>query len=112
MEKLILLIGANIRLYRLTKGWTQEQLAEAIGSTGSYIGQLERGEKNFRIETIIKIAAALDIDTYALLENINGEYLYQKTWVWASLTLILKQNEAVQRKIYRVLNEMLQDEEK
>ncbi|MFD2114683.1 helix-turn-helix domain-containing protein [Paenibacillus yanchengensis] len=112
MEKLIPLIGANIRLYRLTKGWTQEQLAEAIGSTGSYIGQLERGEKNFRIETIIKIADALEIDTYALLENINGEYLYQKTWVWASLTLILKQNEAVQRKIYRVLNEMLQDEEK
>ncbi|RRJ54768.1 XRE family transcriptional regulator [Paenibacillus oralis] len=103
-------IGAKIRLYRLAKKWTQEQLAEAISSTGSYIGQLERGEKNFRIQTLVKIADALDISIFALLENESDEYLYQKAWVWESLTLILQQSETKQRKIYRVLREMLAEE--
>ncbi|MFD0712068.1 helix-turn-helix domain-containing protein [Paenibacillus sp. GCM10027626] len=104
------LVGAKIRLYRSAMGWTQEQLAEAIGSTGSYIGQLERGEKNFRIQTLIKIADALEISIFALLDNDNEEYLYQKTWVWESVTLMLQQTEAKQRKIYRMLSEMLADE--
>lgn len=47
-------IGTKIRIYRLAKGWTQEKLAERSSTTASYIGQLERGEKNVRISTIEK----------------------------------------------------------
>ncbi|KZS48958.1 hypothetical protein AWU65_02000 [Paenibacillus glucanolyticus] len=104
------LIGSRIRLYRMAKQWTQEQLAEAIGSTGSYVGQIERGEKNFRIQTLIKIADALDVSIFNLMDNDNEEYLYQKNWVWESVTLMLQQSEAKQRKIYRVLLEMLAEE--
>lgn len=103
-------IGTKIRLYRLAKNWTQEQLADAINSTGSYIGQLERGEKNFRIQTLVKIADALEINIFTLLENENEENIYQKSWAWESLTLILQQSETKQRKIYRVLREMLAEE--
>lgn len=103
-------IGVRIRLYRLAKQWTQEQLAEAINSTGSYIGQLERGEKNFRIQTLLKIADALEVSIFTLIGNENDGLLHQESWVWESLTLILQQDEAKRRKIYRVLREMLTDE--
>jgi transcriptional regulator with XRE-family HTH domain len=111
MANFLEMIGAKIRLYRTAKQWTQEQLAEAIGSTGSYVGQLERGEKNVRVQTLTKIAEALEISIFALLEHDHEEFLYSKQWVWDSLTLILQQSEGKQRKIYRVLREMLADED-
>ncbi|MBS5914366.1 helix-turn-helix transcriptional regulator [Paenibacillus macerans] len=103
-------IGAKIRLYRLAKHWTQEQLADCIGSTGTYIGRLERGEKNVRIQTLVKIAEALDISIFALLENDNEEYLYQKKWVWDSLTLMLQQSDAKQKMIYHVIHAIVNEE--
>lgn len=47
-------IGAKIRLYRLAKHLTQEQLADCIGSTGTYIGRLERGEKMYESKRLLK----------------------------------------------------------
>ncbi|MGV2886126.1 helix-turn-helix domain-containing protein [Paenibacillus taichungensis] len=103
-------IGSRIRLYRLAKDWTQEQLADVINSTGSYIGQLERGEKNFRIQTLVKIADALEISVFSLIGNEDHGDRLQETWVWESLTLILQQDESKRRKIYRIIREILADD--
>lgn len=108
--KVIELIGAKIRLYRLAKHWTQENLADAIDSTGSYVGQLERGEKDVRIQTLVKIAEALEIDIFALMENDKNEFLYQRQWVWNSVTLMLQQTELKQKMIYNVLRLILTEE--
>lgn len=54
-------IGENIRLLRLQKGLSQEQLALSAGVNTSYIGQLERGEKNPTIKILEKISTALEI---------------------------------------------------
>ncbi|MHB0861900.1 helix-turn-helix domain-containing protein [Paenibacillus sp. SEL3] len=48
------LLGTKIRQFRKLRGITQEQLAEASDSTGSYIGKLERGEVNVQIKTLEK----------------------------------------------------------
>ena len=50
------IIGDRIRAYRNQKGWSQEYLAEKAEVHHTYIGQLERGEKNATIESISKIA--------------------------------------------------------
>ena len=50
------IIGDRIRAYRNQKGWSQEYLAEKADVHHTYIGQLERGEKNATIESISKIA--------------------------------------------------------
>lgn len=105
------LIGAKIRLHRSTKNWTQEQLAEAIGSTASYIGQLERGEKNAKLHTIEKIVHALDMSIHHLFENEQEPYLQSKKWAWDSLMLILQQNENNQRKAYRILRELFSSDD-
>ncbi|MNW38757.1 anaerobic benzoate catabolism transcriptional regulator [compost metagenome] len=64
MRKLknIEIIGENIRILRLKNGLSQEQLALLSNMNTSYIGQIERGEKNPTIRTLEKIANALKID--------------------------------------------------
>lgn len=54
-------IGKRIRAIRKTQGLSQEQLANETALDRSYMGGIERGEHNFNIMTLIKIANALKI---------------------------------------------------
>ena len=64
-------IGERLRSYRNQKGWSQEELAERAGVHPTYIGQLERGEKNATLDSISKVAVALNISLSQLFENIS-----------------------------------------
>lgn len=64
-------IGIRIRHYRKAKSITQEQLAEICGLHPTYIGQLERGEKNATVEIIYKIALGLNIPMSRLFEDME-----------------------------------------
>ncbi len=59
MSELSKQIGERLRSLRLAAGLTQEHLAERADLHTTYIGQLERGEKNATVESICKLAAAL-----------------------------------------------------
>lgn len=72
MSKLSIEIGQRIRSYRLQNGLNQEELAEKCGLHPTYIGQVERGEKNATIESISKIAAGLSLPLSTLFENVGG----------------------------------------
>lgn len=61
MSELSKQIGERLRSLRLNAGLTQERLAERADLHTTYIGQLERGEKNATIESICKLAKALQI---------------------------------------------------
>ncbi|MNV83044.1 HTH-type transcriptional regulator PuuR [compost metagenome] len=54
-------VGNRIRELRRAKGWTQEQLAEAASLHYSYIGGVERGDRNISLETLEKIIAAFGV---------------------------------------------------
>lgn len=64
-------VGLRIRYYRKEKHITQEKLAEICNLHPTYIGQLERGEKNATIESLYKITSGLGISMGKLLENIE-----------------------------------------
>ena len=49
-------LGRRVREYRLSKGWSQTQMAEAIGVCPSFEGHLERGTRKASLETIVSIA--------------------------------------------------------
>jgi len=66
------ILGQNIRRYRHTKGITQERLAEIVDVSGSYIGYLERGEKNPSLNLLFKIADTLEIEPAILLTPPEG----------------------------------------
>jgi ribosome-binding protein aMBF1 (putative translation factor) len=59
--------GARVRAFRVQKGLSQEALALACGLDRSYIGGVERGERNISIINIHKIAEALGIPAGELL---------------------------------------------
>lgn len=62
-------VGLRIREIRLQRKMTQEQLGEKVGVTFSYIGRVERGQKNISLRTLGKIAIALDV-------NVNTFFTY------------------------------------
>lgn len=59
MSEIAGLVGENIRLLRKKRGLSQEQLAFRAEINASYMGQVERGEKNPTIDVLSKIALAL-----------------------------------------------------
>ena len=71
MENIKFIIGQRIRNYRIQKNLSQEQLSELASCHPTYIGQLERGEKNATLESIQKVAQALDIPLSQLFEKIE-----------------------------------------
>ena len=60
--------GKLIRKFRQDKGWSQEDLAEASGLDRTYIGGVERGERNISIVNLEKIAISLELHPTKLLE--------------------------------------------
>jgi len=63
-------ITKTLRKLRETKGLSQEKLAELAGVHRTYIGMIERGEKNITLENINKVAKALEIPVSDLLKGI------------------------------------------
>ena len=71
MSDLSVEIGKRIRNYRIGKKMSQEELAEKCELHPTYIGQVERGEKNATIESIYKITAGLSVSLSTLFEKIE-----------------------------------------
>jgi len=58
--------GAKVRKLRLAKGLSQEAFADICGLHRTYIGAIERGERNVSLENIEKIAKALGVSIASL----------------------------------------------
>lgn len=61
-------IGQKVRQMRQEQNLTQEELAFKVGVDRSYMGFVERGEKNPTLSTLMKIAKALKISIVELFE--------------------------------------------
>ncbi|MFD1884937.1 helix-turn-helix domain-containing protein [Paenibacillus wenxiniae] len=66
------LVGTRIRAIRKVKGLTQQKLSELSGLDDAYIGSVERGERNFSIDTLEKIVKALEIQPTELFDFYSG----------------------------------------
>lgn len=64
-------IGNIIREARLNQGLTQEELAELVDVTPAYIGHIERNQRSFSLQTLVKLVTELDIDmNYLFSESV------------------------------------------
>lgn len=61
-QDIVAQFGLNVQNIRKSKGLSQERLAELASLHRTYIGMIERGEKNITIKNIEKIADALGIN--------------------------------------------------
>lgn len=66
-EPILLKFGKNVQEKRKSLKLSQEQLAELAGVHRTYIGMIERAEKNITLCNIEKIAKALNVDVCSLL---------------------------------------------
>lgn len=64
----LLLFGQRIVELRKAKGWSQEQLALESGLARSYVGGIERGQRNLALLNIYRLAETLGVPPAALLE--------------------------------------------
>jgi transcriptional regulator with XRE-family HTH domain len=67
MIRLNLIVGNNIRMLRRNRGLSQEEFAERCGLHRTYVGAIERGERNITLETLEKFARALNVRPETLL---------------------------------------------
>ncbi|MDF9408285.1 MAG: HTH-type transcriptional regulator SinR [Pelotomaculum sp. PtaB.Bin013] len=74
MFDILKVCGQNIRRYRKEKDLTLEQLSHSLGITGSYLGYLERGQRNTSLLTLAKIAKILGVPPDILLRVPKDEF--------------------------------------
>ncbi len=68
-NKLLVKFGQRVREERIKQGYSQEELAELADVHRTYIGMIERAEKNITLKNIEKIANALKIKPEELLHE-------------------------------------------
>nr|WP_290221027.1 helix-turn-helix transcriptional regulator [Corynebacterium atrinae] len=60
-------VGRNLRAYRLERGLSQEDFAEVLGVHRTYMGGVERGERNLTLRSVERIAERLGISAMQLM---------------------------------------------
>lgn len=65
--------GERVRALRESKGYSQEEFAAHASVHRTYMGGIERGERNPTLTTICKIAAALAVAPARLLDGPGGK---------------------------------------
>jgi transcriptional regulator with XRE-family HTH domain len=63
--------GERVRARRKALGWSLEQLGEHAGMHWTYVGSVERGERNISLLNIVRIAAALEVDAGELMQSLR-----------------------------------------
>lgn len=63
--------GDAVREFRKQRGLSQEELADRAGLHRTYIGGIERGERNVGLLNIVTLAKALEIDPSELLKGLD-----------------------------------------
>jgi DNA-binding XRE family transcriptional regulator len=61
------MVGQNLRLLRTARGLSQEDFADLLGVHRTYLGGIERGERNLTLKSLERIAERIKVDPIALL---------------------------------------------
>lgn len=59
--------GRNLRAYREARGLSQEAFADQLGVHRTYMGGVERGERNLTLRSVERIASRIDVEPLSLL---------------------------------------------
>lgn len=66
-------LGSRIRELRSRRGWSQEGFADRCGLDRTYVGGIERGERNLAVINLLRIARTLEVPVGTLFERVESE---------------------------------------
>jgi transcriptional regulator with XRE-family HTH domain len=99
-------LGRRIQRLRKARGYTQEQLAEAIDINAKYLSSVERGEENPTLDLLLRLSKGLQVELPELFQFVqegeSRERLRQKVE-----GLIADLNEEELRRVVRVLEALI-----
>lgn len=64
-------VGRNLRIHRQARRLSQEAFADIVGVHRTYMGAIERGERNLTLRSLERIAGRISVDPIALLAREN-----------------------------------------
>ena len=106
MSDITKILGQRIRNYRVHRALSQEKLAELSGCHPTYIGQIERGEKNATIESIEKICFALDVPLSQLFEKLSRSEGEERNIPLECYELFASKSKEDMERLYGILIEI------
>jgi transcriptional regulator with XRE-family HTH domain len=62
-------VAINLRRLRGAKGWTQEELADRVGLSVRYVGQVERGQASMSVTVLGRFADAVGVEAVELVKS-------------------------------------------
>lgn len=62
-------LATNLRLLRNERGWSQEDLAAEAGLHRTFVGAVERAERNISLDNVEKLALAFGVEAWSLLKR-------------------------------------------
>jgi transcriptional regulator with XRE-family HTH domain len=65
-------VGRNLRVYRMARGMSQEAFADHLDFHRTYMGGVERGERNLTLRSLERIAGRLGVDPLELLAPLES----------------------------------------
>lgn len=71
MEATLLRFGENVRTARKARGWTQEDLAQRTGLATVQVSRIERGQREIRLTTLLRLLAAFEVPPAELLDGLT-----------------------------------------
>lgn len=63
------ILGQNLRAHRIARGLSQEAFADVLGVHRTYMGGVERGERNLTLRSVERIASKIGLDPLSLLRS-------------------------------------------
>lgn len=110
MESLVKLVGSNIKEIRKLNKLTQEELAEKCGLQASYLAGVERGDRNFTIQTLEKITEGLEVAPSSIFKfeslNFDNKYFEKKELIMILQNLMEDRSEAEVLLVLNIANEI------
>lgn len=100
------LLGKRIKELRNRQGLSQEQLAERVGISGKYLGEIERGQTNCSVDIIGRISKALNLEMMDLFDYQHK--LNRKALLGKINSLIKNANDRELQVIIRLLKSVLE----
>ena len=98
-------VGKRLRSYRQAQNLSQERLAELAGLHPTYIGQVERGEKNLTIESLEKITSALQIPMASVFEQVEDRH-HECNYSLKAYDILAAKKPEVRKALYEILEKI------